>query len=384
MLRTGRRGFETTCSPSSASIAVSGRNVAVIVSDNIAPSVPTGLTATAISSSQINLSWSASTDTGGSGLAGYRVYRDGSGTPLVQQSGTTYSDTGLTASTLYSYRVSAYDNQGNESAQSSAQSATTASSGSFVPPGSIIFQSDFSSFENGAVPSGGPMGWAPNINDQAGSYVRYSTDVTPPGGGKTIKFHYADAELLNGNLAELRWNVGSFFREFTLEYWILIPSNYQCRNAVHPPEDPSSNNNKWFRLSPWVDPAAGAERLGMSTERVSDFNVSMAPEWDDPTDSGGMTQRGTFASNFITTADIGQWMKFMFYGKAPTALGGSGRAVLKGWKNDVLIINETPNIYSAGAPHAYRYGYLLGATNGWLGAGTTDFHLANMTCWGNP
>lgn len=150
MLRTGRRGFETTCSPSSASIAVSGRNVAVIVTDNIAPSVPAGLTATVISSSQINLSWSASTDTGGSGLAGYRVYRNGSGTPLVQQSGTTYSDTGLTASTLYAYRVSAYDNQGNESTLSSQASATTSSASGQTDTSQILHFQNFSAGTIGA------------------------------------------------------------------------------------------------------------------------------------------------------------------------------------------------------------------------------------------
>ena len=43
--------------------------------DTIPPTDPTGLTATAVSSSQITLAWTASTDSGGSGLAGYRVER---------------------------------------------------------------------------------------------------------------------------------------------------------------------------------------------------------------------------------------------------------------------------------------------------------------------
>jgi len=41
------------------------------------PSIPTGLSGNPVSSTQIDLTWSASTDTGGSGLAGYRVYRNG-------------------------------------------------------------------------------------------------------------------------------------------------------------------------------------------------------------------------------------------------------------------------------------------------------------------
>lgn len=90
------------------------------------PAAPTGLTATAVSSSQINLSWTAS-----SGATGYIVLRGGSsvGTP----SGTTFNDTGLTASTSYTYTVEA-TNSGGTSAPSSPASATTFASGSGVFP----------------------------------------------------------------------------------------------------------------------------------------------------------------------------------------------------------------------------------------------------------
>ena len=78
--------------------------------DTIPPTDPTGLTATAVSSSQINLAWTASTDSGGSGLAGYHVERcQGTGCSTFAQIATpvtnSYSDPGLTAGTSYSYRV---------------------------------------------------------------------------------------------------------------------------------------------------------------------------------------------------------------------------------------------------------------------------------------
>jgi len=47
------------------------------------PSTPTGLLASAVSSSQINLSWTASTDN--VGVTGYRVYRAGTCSPLWQR-----------------------------------------------------------------------------------------------------------------------------------------------------------------------------------------------------------------------------------------------------------------------------------------------------------
>jgi outer membrane protein assembly factor BamB/chitodextrinase len=89
--------------------------------DTTAPTIPTGLTASAVSSSQINLSWTASTDA--VGVTGYKIYRGA--TQIATSAGTSYSDPGLTASTAYSYKVAAYDAAGNNSAQSSAANATT-------------------------------------------------------------------------------------------------------------------------------------------------------------------------------------------------------------------------------------------------------------------
>src|ERR1044071_8173403 len=75
--------------------AAGNRTQTTSKSESIAPSVPTGLSATPVSQSQINLTWSASTDTGGSGLAGYRIYRGG--TQVGTSATTSFSDTGLAA-----------------------------------------------------------------------------------------------------------------------------------------------------------------------------------------------------------------------------------------------------------------------------------------------
>ena len=98
--------------------------------DLTAPSTPTSLQATTISTSQINLSWNASSDN--IGVTGYRIYRDS--TQIATTSNTTYQDTGLSSSTTYSYTVSAYDAAGNESGKSSASSATTTASNINRPP----------------------------------------------------------------------------------------------------------------------------------------------------------------------------------------------------------------------------------------------------------
>ena len=81
--------------------------------------VPANLAASVQSTTAINLSWSAVT-----GVDGYKLYRnDGL---VATQAGLTYSDTGLSAGTSYSYKVKSYIGS-VESALSSAVSATTQS-----------------------------------------------------------------------------------------------------------------------------------------------------------------------------------------------------------------------------------------------------------------
>ncbi len=91
--------------------------------DATPPSNPTSLTVIAISSSQINLIWTTSTDN--IGVTGYRIYRGGS--QIATSATNSYSDTGLSPSTSYTYTVEAYDAAGNASSQSSSASATTQS-----------------------------------------------------------------------------------------------------------------------------------------------------------------------------------------------------------------------------------------------------------------
>ena len=99
--------------------------------DTKAPSVPTNLSATAVSTSQINLTWSANDTT--DGVAGYKVFRsDGKLTTLVAiTAGTSFSDTGLNKKTTYYYVVTAYDAAGNDSGSTATDwvNATTYAAG---------------------------------------------------------------------------------------------------------------------------------------------------------------------------------------------------------------------------------------------------------------
>jgi bacillolysin len=90
-------------------------------SDTVAPTAPTALAASGTTGSTTNLSWTASTDN--VAVTGYDIYQ---GTTLKGSSTTTtYTVTGLTASTAYSFTVKAKDAAGNISAASSAVNVTT-------------------------------------------------------------------------------------------------------------------------------------------------------------------------------------------------------------------------------------------------------------------
>jgi hypothetical protein len=90
-------------------------------SDTLPPSTPTNLTGTAVSSSQINLSWNPSSDN--VGVTGYRVYRNG--IQIGTAASPSYGDTGLSPAKTYRYSVAAYDAAGNASMVSRAVSVKT-------------------------------------------------------------------------------------------------------------------------------------------------------------------------------------------------------------------------------------------------------------------
>ena len=97
----------------------------------IAPGAPTGLTATANGTTQIDLSWTAPASDGGADITGYKIEISSDGgnawtTHLADTSdaNTTYAHTGLAGGTTRHYRVSAINTIGT-SAASNIDDATT-------------------------------------------------------------------------------------------------------------------------------------------------------------------------------------------------------------------------------------------------------------------
>jgi len=144
-------------------------------SDTTPPSVPINLTATAASFSQVNLTWTASTDN--VGVTGYQIFRNGS--QIGTTSSNNYADTGLSPSTLYTYTVAAFDAAGNTSAPSTPASATTPA----APPGTIIFVQGTAQ-DCGAAAATCTVNW-PGAN-KAGNLLILALRVGGGGGAVTV------------------------------------------------------------------------------------------------------------------------------------------------------------------------------------------------------
>jgi chitodextrinase len=100
-----------------------------LVIDTTAPSTPGAISATQVTDRSLKLGWPAATDN--VGVTGYKVYRNGvmvGSTPSAS-----YTDSGLTASTAYTYAVQAYDAAGNLSAMSASAGVTTQAPDTIAP-----------------------------------------------------------------------------------------------------------------------------------------------------------------------------------------------------------------------------------------------------------
>ncbi|MFC9699756.1 NPCBM/NEW2 domain-containing protein [Streptomyces sp. NPDC056943] len=158
--------------------------------DTTAPSAPAGLTASNVTSNSVDLKWTASTDN--VGVAGYKVYR---GTTLVgSPTGTSFTATGLSASTPYTFTVKAVDPSGNYSAAGAAADVTTAAPPQTVDLSALAWsdaRSDFGTVRKDRSVDGNPIKlngttYAKGIGTHAngavtynlnGAYARFQSDI---------------------------------------------------------------------------------------------------------------------------------------------------------------------------------------------------------------
>lgn len=187
--------------------------------DTTPPTAPNNLTATAASASQINLSWTASTDN--VGVTGYLIQRClGSGCATFAQvasvsgTATTYNDTGLAGSTSYSYRVQATDAAGNLSTFSNTAGATT--SASTGTPG-LVAAYDFNAGSGTTLSD-------VSGNGNTGTIVNATWSASGKYGG-ALSFNGTNAQVVINDAASLHLTTA-----VTLEAWVnpsSAPTNWQ-------------------------------------------------------------------------------------------------------------------------------------------------------------
>jgi chitodextrinase len=175
--------------------------------DTKAPTVPANLTASAASATQVNLSWSASTDN--IGVAGYKVFRNSSS--IATTTATTYADTGLSAGTAYTYTVSAYDAAGNSSAPSASATATT-----FVLVSSLACSP--SSLGSGAasactvtVSKAAPSSGVVVVLSSSSSALSIPVSVTVPSGATSASFSATAGTVSTAQTATVSASYGSSY-----------------------------------------------------------------------------------------------------------------------------------------------------------------------------
>ncbi len=185
---------------------INGIEIETASAANTPPNAPSNLAATVASSSQINLSWTASAASG----VMYTVFRNGVAV-ANSLTGTTYSDTRLTSTTTYSYTVEAVDSAGTSMASNTATATTfdvncgTSGCGSDVlaisaggpAAGTYVADEDFSggaaSGTGATINTAGVTNPAPQSvyqNQRVGNNFSYTLPGLTAGASYLVRLHF--------------------------------------------------------------------------------------------------------------------------------------------------------------------------------------------------
>jgi chitodextrinase len=216
--------------------------------DTQPPTAPGMPVLTVVSSAQINLTWAGATDN--VGVTGYFVERcAGAGCATFAQVGapttTSFIDTGLSASTTYTYRVRATDAAGNLGAYSGTASGET------FPPAAITLV-QHTSIDAGSTPSSslaftentgtgnwiavvvraGNTGQAFTVTDSQGNTYRQAVQLNETTDGTTVAIYYAENITGGTTTVTVSDSLGGTLRFAILEYAGIAISNSLDGTAI--------------------------------------------------------------------------------------------------------------------------------------------------------
>ncbi|MBM7569234.1 fibronectin type III domain-containing protein [Paenibacillus sacheonensis] len=230
--------------------------------DTTSPTAPSGLASPSKTDTSVNLTWTASTDN--VGVAGYDVFRGTTKVNAALITSTSYTVTGLSASTAYSFTVKAKDAAGNESAASGALSVTTnaASSSTFVKG---------INFNGGAATINGNAWLAESSAGLTLSAVSRTTSALTP----SPAVDGATSGMLNSAI----WNSGNFSVDQSLTngtyqvyLWVIenYAANYRSFNVNLEGASATSSPIGSLALGSWVRYGPYAATVG---DGVLDMDV---------------------------------------------------------------------------------------------------------------
>ncbi|MGQ0605662.1 MAG: fibronectin type III domain-containing protein [Candidatus Nitrosotenuis sp.] len=240
-----------------------------------APNSPTGLSSTAVSPTQINLSWTAPTNNGGSAITGYKIeVKSGTGTfsNLVSNTGsttTTYSHTSLTTGTTYTYRVSAINSIGTSSTSSEASATPTSSSTSGTP--------------------GSPTGLVATVISSTQINLSWSTPSS--NGGYQItgyKIEYKIGSNNYGNLVTNTGTTGTSYSHTSLTSGQLYTYRVSAINSIG--TGPASSEASATPTSSSSSANVPGTVTGLTATSASPTQINLS--WGAPTNNGGSAVTG--------------------------------------------------------------------------------------------
>lgn len=271
--------------------------------DEQAPSIPAGLTVDDVTETTVALSWTAATDN--VAVAGYRVFRDGGS--VATTSATAYTDSGLTAETVYSYTVSAFDTAvpANESAQSSPLVVTTLAS---EDPSLIGYWP----FDEGT----GSTAYDASSNANNGTINGATWTTTAQGGSNALDFDGSNDYVSLGGLDVS----GS---AMTLAAWIRLDTITGDPRFISKADGVMENNHYWmvsnssgggnvprFRLKTGTTTStliadSGTFSVGAWAHVAATYDGSTMRLYKDGDPIGSLAKSGTIATSSSVDAWIG-------------------------------------------------------------------------------
>lgn len=351
--------------------------------DRIPPTVPGSFAVVAVTASSVSLSWSASTDTGGSLLAGYKVERSANGTSGWSEIGssatTSFTNGSLPPTTTYFYRGRSYDNAGNHSGYTPVVSGTTTAAGT------ALFSDSFATGNKLHTQNG--VSW---LGTGANATV-----IADPGNasGFALRLRYP---VLTTQNTEQRFYLGSagtagVYRDLWIKYRVFWPLNFRCQSGL-----PGNQgvNNKFLRL--WhgllSDNVNGYASYiikgGFSSIATASGVANFRGERGSNHYGVGAAGTGESRPGLVVAADLGTEVEYIMRLKTDTlGVPGAdfpppsvGNGIIQMWKNGVRICNDQNLTWRSadGTGEFFEYGYVFGYANSHF-AEVTDILLRELT-----